>query len=383
MKKIIRITTIPGSFGLLGGQLKFMSQHYDVVAVSGEGEILNTIAKKENVRTIGVNMTRKITPVKDLIALWKLYKTFRSEKPFIVHTHTPKAGTLGMIAAWFARVPNRLHTIAGLPLVEATGSKRILLNTVEKITYACATKIYPNSHGLISIILNHKFTTKDKLKVIGQGSSNGINVNCFDPSLINDEQKKALKDSLGINESDFTFIFLGRIVRDKGINELIEAFEKLNSEFKNIKLLLVGDYERDLDPLPPNTEKIISTNKNVIFTGWQNDVVPYFAISDVLAFPSYREGFPNVVMQSGAMGLPSIVSDINGCNEIIIQNENGVIIPVKNSDALYHAMKEMLINKDGDTKAMGEKARDMIISRYSQQYIWGELLKEYKIIENA
>lgn len=381
MKKIIRITTIPGSLGLLKGQLKFINQFYEVVAISGGGNVLDEVSEKEGVRVIPVKMTRTITPIKDLIAVFKLYKIFKSEKPFIVHTHTPKAGTLGMIAAWLARVPNRLHTIAGLPLVEVTGPKRKLLNAVEKITYACATKIYPNSHGLTTIIQENKFTKKSKIKVLGKGSSNGINVDHFNPSLVSNKQKELLKKSLGINDTDFVFIFLGRMVKDKGINELITAFEKLNSEYKNSKLLLVGRYERELDPLLPKTEEIININSNIISAGWQKDVVPYYAISNVLVFPSYREGFPNVVMQSGAMGIPAIVSDINGCNEIIVNNKNGVIIPVKNSDVLYDSMKTMLKNKDQSTAAMGQNARDMIISRYSQKYIWDEILKEYRTLE--
>ena len=175
-KKIIRITTIPESLGgLLTGQLKFMSQHFEVVGVSSKSKgVLENVGKREGIRVIPVKMTRTMTPLKDLRATWQLYKTYKKEKPFIVHSHTPKAGTVGMLAAYFARVPHRLHTIAGLPLLEAKGNKRKVLNLVEKITYACATKIYPNSYGLKQIILDHKFTSEKKLKVIGNGSSNGI-----------------------------------------------------------------------------------------------------------------------------------------------------------------------------------------------------------------
>jgi len=176
----MRITTVPISLkNLLKGQLKYMSSFYNIIGISSSGNEIKDIEKEEGIRVIEIEMTRSITPLKDLISVYKLYKTFRKEKPFIVHTHTPKAGTVGMIASKLAGVPHRLHTIAGLPLLEATGLKRWLLNTVEKITYACATKIYPNSFGLKNIILSNNFTKPNKLKVIGNGSSNGIDVDYF------------------------------------------------------------------------------------------------------------------------------------------------------------------------------------------------------------
>ncbi len=377
-EKIIRITTVPLSLcGLLHGQLKFMSNYYDILGVSSQGKNneLDRVNKFEGVPTHAVEMTRKITPLKDIQAVYKLYKLFKREKPFIVHSHTPKAGTLSMLAAKLAGVPNRLHTIAGLPLVEATGFKRFVLNTVEKATYSCATKIYPNSLGLQDIILDHKFTKKEKLKVIANGSSNGIDVERFNPARFDDEGKLSeIKKGLHIQDDDYVFVFVGRLVSDKGVNELVKAFNKLNGEYNKIKLLLVGDYENELDPLLPETMKIIDTNKNIVSTGWVDDVCPYFRISNILTFPSYREGFPNVVMQAGSMGLPCIVSDINGCNEIIIENENGTIIPVKDSETLYNKMLKIYRKEiHFDSK----KCRELIVNRYQRQVIWDALLEEY------
>lgn len=378
--KLIRITTVPLSLsGLLQGQLRFMSQFFDVLAVSAPGskDDLKNIEKHEGVPTYPVEMTRKITPLKDLVALVKLYRLFRRENPFIVHSHTPKAGTLGMLAAKLAGVPHRLHTIAGLPLVEAKGPKRWLLNNVEKLTYACATKIYPNAQGLTDIILDHEFTSKDKLKVIANGSSNGIDTNYFHPEILNSEEKKALKTKYNFSESDTIFVFVGRLVADKGINELISAFDKLSTSYASAKLLLVGDYESDLDPLKEETLKAMEMNTNIINTGWVDDVRPYFSIADILVFPSYREGFPNVVMQAGAMGLPAIVTDINGCNEIIIEGQNGTIIPVKDSDAIYDKMLHFLKgNLNHDTQT----CRNLITTRYERQVVWDALLEEYKLL---
>jgi glycosyltransferase involved in cell wall biosynthesis len=376
--KLIRITTVPISLEkLLTGQLHFMNSYYDVIAVSSDKKHLDAIGKKDNVRTFHLEMSRKITPVKDLIAVFKLFFFLRKEKPFIVHTHTPKAGIVGMLAAALAGVPNRFHTVAGMPLLEATGFKRKVLNFVEKLTYACATKIYPNSRGLSDIILVNNFCQAEKIKVLANGSSNGIDTAYFNPELYSDSQNAALRTQLDINQNDFVFVFVGRLVGDKGINELTHAFEQLSKEVDKVKLLLVGDYETDLDPLSSDTLATIQNNKAIITVGFQSDVRPYLAISNVLVFPSYREGFPNVVMQAGAMGLPAIVTNINGCNEIIKAGENGLIIPVKNSDALLKAMKNIAEQNEA-TDILKEKARAMIVNRYEQRLVWEAILEEYR-----
>ncbi|WP_406683893.1 glycosyltransferase family 4 protein [Seonamhaeicola sp. MEBiC1930] len=383
-KKIIRVTTIPASLrGLLKGQLRFMSNHFEVIGISSDQNgLLEEFGLSEGITTKTVEMTRNITPIQDIKGVYKLYKIFKKEKPDIVHTHTPKAGTLGMFAAKLAGVPNRLHTIAGLPLVEETGLKRKLLNAVEKFTYYCATKIYPNSYGLQDIVLNHKFTRTHKLHVIGNGSSNGINTNYFNPEHFDELSKKVLRKELGIKPDDFVYIFVGRLVVDKGITELVSAFSKINQKYNRSKLLLVGVFEPHLDPLAPSTTEEIKNNKNIIHTGWQNDVRPYFYISNALTFPSYREGFPNVVMQAGAMELASIVTDINGCNEIVRHNENGVIVPVKNTERLFEAMQDYILKTEQDLNAMGKKSREHIVKRYDQQFVWDALLEEYNKIIN-
>ncbi|MDO4225734.1 MAG: glycosyltransferase family 4 protein, partial [Bergeyella zoohelcum] len=346
MKKLFRITTVAVSLKvLLRGQLGFMSSNgFEVVGIAAPSEFLGEISEYEGVRVLPVEMSRKITPFQDLKSLYRLYKIFKKEKPNIVHTHTPKAGIVGMLAARLAGVPHRLHTVAGLPLMEATGVKRRILNFVEKLTYSCATMVYPNSKGLYNFILENKFATDKKLKIIANGSSNGINTKFFSKEQVPESQKIQLKQDLGISEEDFVYVFVGRIVGDKGINELLKAFSNIKNP--NLKLILVGGMEEDLDPLKTETLQEIQRNENIIEVGFQADVRPYFAISDALAFPSYREGFPNVVMQAGAMELPCIVSDINGCNEIIIENENGMIVPAKNIEKLQEKMLILVQNKE-------------------------------------
>lgn len=382
MQKLIRITTVPSSLrSLLKGQHRFMSKYFEVIGVSGDGDALAEVRQNEGIRTHVVEMTRTITPLKDLKALLKLYKFFKKEKPFIVHTHTPKAGTVGMIAAKLAGVPNRLHTIAGLPLLEKTGVMRKLLNLVEKLTYSCSTLILPNSFKLKRIILTEKFTSASKLKVIGHGSSNGIDTEHYNIAHVTEKEKERLRESLNINENDTVFIFIGRIVKDKGINELVAAFNLLTKKHSRCKLLLIGSRENHLDPLLSKTEILIKENICIIPTGVQKDIRPYVSISHALTFPSYREGFPNVVLQASCMCLPCIVSDINGCNEIIEDQVNGLIIPVKNSEALESAMIYMIENPEKRLD-MIKHSRKRILERYKQEFIWNESLKLYRSLES-
>jgi len=275
-------------------------------------------------------MSRQIIPLKDLVSLYKMIVFLSKEKPEIVHTHTPKAGLIGMMGAWITRVPHRLHTVAGLPVMESSGMKRKILMFVEWLTYKCTTHVYPNSIGLEEFILTNKLTTNDKIKVLGNGSSNGIDTTYFSKTTDVMEDGNKIKNEYKLSDDDFVFIFIGRIVKDKGINELLSLFDRLSKAEQKIKLLLVGPFEDHLDPISEDSRAILKNNQNIIEVGFQNDVRPFLAISDCLVFPSYREGFPNVVMQAGSMGLPAIVSDINGCNEIVEEGVNGVIIPKQN-----------------------------------------------------
>ena len=220
----------------------------------------------------------------------------------------------------------------------------------EKITYAYATKIYPNSYGLQEIILENKFTQKEKLKISRNGSSNGIDTAYYDLTLISDSERKALQEALGIKRDDFVFAFVGRLVTERGVNELVSAFIKIIEQYSNSKLLSVGPYEPTMDPLSASAMEAIHIHSQIISVGWKNEVRSYFAISNSLAFPSYREGFPNVVLQAGAMKLPCIVTNINGCNEIISHNENGIIIPVKDALALCEAMTNILNHQEKSKK---------------------------------
>jgi len=380
--KVIRTSTIPLSLNvLLKGQLKFLNDFFEIVGISSEGPLLDEVKQREGIKTIAVNMERGISPVKDLISLFRLYHILKSEKPVIVHSITPKAGLLTMLAGKMAGVPIRIHTFTGLIFPTKKGIIQKILINMDRLLCGAATNIYPEGQGVKKDLINYNITSKP-LKVIANGNVNGIDLHYFSSENISDSQKALLRQDLGIISSDFIFVFVGRLVGDKGINELVNAFSQISKNayrLKPVKLLLIGPLEEHLDPLQSETIKEIKNNPDILDLGFQNDIRPYLAISDALVFPSYREGFPNVVMQAGAMGLPSIVSDINGCNEIIVEGRNGTIIPVKNSEKLRSAMEIFLSDTDYYHR-LRENARQMIEFRYEQSVIWNELLNEYKTL---
>jgi glycosyltransferase involved in cell wall biosynthesis len=378
--KLIRITTVPISLKiLLKDQLKFMNKYFNVIGVSSPGKELDEVASSQQIRTVSIPMSRQITPLQDLLSLYKMIQLLKKEKPDIVHTHTPKAGLIGMLSAWITGVPHRMHTVAGLPLMETTGIKKIILLFVEKLTYACATDIYPNSYGLQKYIETHKLAAKQKTKVIAHGSSNGIDTEYFQRTDAIVKTSEELRKKYHIKDNTFVYIFVGRVVKDKGIEELLKSFEQISKTTSDTVLLIVGNREDRLDPISFESKHILKTNPNIIEAGFQENVRAFFAMADALVFPSYREGFPNVVLQAGAMELPAIVTDINGCNEIIENGVNGLIVPPKNTKFLYETMKRI---KD-DTKLYAKlqaNTREKIVKLYEREYVWKALLNEYRTV---
>lgn len=357
MKKIFRVATVPQSLSsFCRGMLKELSQEYEVVAVSSPGELLDEVGAREGVRTIAVPMERHISLVRDLKSLWRMWRVMRRERPDMVHSMTPKAGLISMMAGWLTGVPVRVHTFTGLVWPTAKGFKRRVLMATDWLTCACATHIIPEGEGVKSDLLNHHITHKP-IKVLGYGNVKGIDLNRYNPDEFDTRQ-----------HNGFTFVFVGRIVRDKGINELVKAFDRLHQEHEDVRLVLIGPREDDLDPVLPETLARINRGDGIEAIGRQSDVRPFYAQADALVFPSYREGFPNVVIEAGAMGLPSIVTDINGSREIIINGQNGVIVPSQDEQALYKAMKHFVENPD-EIKALAANARPLIASRFEQGYV--------------
>lgn len=375
-KKIFRVATVSMSLDiLLKGQLKFLQQYYDITAISGADEHLDEVERREGVRVKNIKMKREISVFNDVVSLFRLYWFFRKEKPALVHSITPKAGLLTMIAGKMAGVPVRMHTFTGLVFPAKSGFKKRLLIWMDKLLCACATHIYPEGKGVKKELLQYRITSKP-LSIIANGNINGVDLTYFDPYLFSDEDKIEQRQKLGIEKQDFVFVFLGRLVRDKGVAELVEAFTKLNATGR-IKLLLVGDYEQNLDPLPAKIVSDIEMYPDIISVGFVKDVRPYLSISDVLVLASYKEGFPNSVLQAAAMGLPCIVTDISGNNEIITHGDTGWIIPVRNTEALQEAMKKALVEYKRNAQ-FSQYTRRKIALLYEQSVVWNALLFEYQ-----
>lgn len=377
--KIIRACTVSMSVGFVTGMLPDLSKQYEVILLSSPGIELEESADKYGVRKIVVQMKRHISLWHDLISLFRLIFIFLKERPVMVHSITPKAGMLCMIAAWVTRVPVRVHTFTGLVFPTASGLKRKILMATDWLTCACATHIIPEGEGVKNDLLKNDITKKP-IKVLGHGNVRGIDIEKFD------RRAEVMELALKIRKNDvFTYLFVGRIVKDKGINELCQAMEKL-AGFSPVRLFLVGDYEDNLDPISSKSREIIENNPSIEMVGlkYDDELLAYYAAADCFVLPSYREGFPNTVLEAGAMGLPSIVTDINGSREIIIQGENGVIVPSLDAEALYKAMLDMMKDKKGRERMAGN-ARKMIVSRFEQGYVrkclynyYDEILDPYK-----
>ena len=376
MKKIIRATTIPQSLDTFcKGMLKELSRTYEVIALSSPGEALDSLGAREGVRTIAVPMERHVSIIRDCKSLLEMWGVFRKEKPYMVHSMTPKAGLICMIAAWLAHVPLRLHTFTGLVFPTSTGIKRMILKVTDSLTCACATHIIPEGEGVKNDLINYRVTNKP-LKVLGFGNVRGVDLSFYERSVEVEEKASAISDP-----SKFTFLFVGRIVRDKGINELIDAFKKLTVHYPNSRLFLIGRFEDDLDPVSAETRNTIRRMASIISVGekYDKDLLAYYAASDCFILPSYREGFPNTVLEAGAMGLPCIVTDINGSREIIIDGYNGVIVPPYDSDKLYEAMRWMIDNPQ-ERISMASVARKHIAAHYEQGFVRKCLYEYYQQI---
>lgn len=387
--KIIRSVTVPQSLDFCREMMiKMRAMGYDMVAVTSPGPELDELRDVDGFHCVAVPMERHISIVRDLKSLIKMIRVFRKEKPQVVHSMTPKAGMICMVAAWLTHVPVRIHTFTGLVWPTATGMKRKLLMMTDWLTCACATYVIPEGQGVLNDLKNGGITKKP-MRVLGYGNVRGVDMDYWKKTNVSSNKLREIK-----RNDVFTFIFIGRIVRDKGINELIAAFDKLSQEYK-VRLLLVGKFEDTLDPVSDSTKKIIEVNSSIEYLGPQygTDLLACYAASDCFVFPSYREGFPNTVLEAGAMGLPSIVTDINGSREIVVcKNEenvipvknmkvcdNGIIIPSKNEKVLYQAM-EAVVKNEKMRVSMSLQARKMIASRFEQSFVQQCLIDFYKEI---
>ena len=380
MVKIVRITTVPISLKLLlTGQMKYMRERgLEVTMVSADGPEVIEVTKREDVPHIVIPFTRRITLIQDLKCFFSLVRLFRNIRPDIVHTHTPKAGLLGMTAAKIAGVSIRLHTIAGLPLMTAGGLKRKVLELTEVITYKAASRVLPNSKSIKAFILQHEYINAEKIDMIGEGSTNGIELSRFNPEAIDSDKLDLLMKEINYNPTKTYVLAVGRIVKDKGIIELIDAFNQLSKCYPTLHLLLVGPIEniRKVESLPERIYEMIKSSDRITHINWSDDVEYYMSFADVLVHASHREGFPNVLLQAGAMKCPIVCSKVPGNIDIVKQEESGLIFENGNTMDLVAKLDQVLSDKDKN-KLYTEHLYKEIHSFYNRSYMHKEIHRYY------
>jgi glycosyltransferase involved in cell wall biosynthesis len=378
MPKLVRITTAPISLNvLLPGQMKYMQEHgFNVIMVSSDGKELETVKANEGCPHHIIPMTRRMTPFGDLRCLWMLYRYFRKEKPDIVHSHTPKAGLLAMLAAKFAGIKIRVHTVAGLRFVTTKGFGRRVLIFMEKLTGKAATHVWPNSYSMEKYIREKKLVKAAKLEVIGRGSSNGVKLSRYSPSAIREEKLNEIKKHIQYDEKLIYLLSVGRIVHDKGMDELLNAFVRIYNEYPAARLLLVGAFEDEVDPVSEKARQLIQTHPDVIMAGWSDAVEYYMHFAYALVHPSHREGFPNVLLQAGAMHCPVLCSRIDGNIDITEHEKTGLIFEVKDEESLYHQLKYAIENP-ALIREMANTLRRQIEEYFDQPVIHALLRKKY------
>ena len=372
MKKIlVRTSTVPSTLAVFCyEQIQRLSNEFDLHIITSSGDGLEKLLSLPNVTCHVVEMKRRISPIHDAKSLWQMYKLLKKIKPDIVHSVTPKAGLISMLAAKAAGVKRRIHTFTGLVWPTSKGITRLILKSADKILCSAATDIIPESFSVKKTMEDGMITNKE-LHILGNGSLPGIDLSHFSTS------NTKIAD-LSIKLKEFVYVYIGRLVSDKGVNELVSAFVELDKKYNDISLLLVGPREENIDALDKDTVRHISECKDIIEVGSVSDVRPYLKAANILVLPSYREGLPNAVIEAGAMCLPCIVSDIPGCTEIIEDGKNGFVVPVKDISALKNVME---ISRENPSLCMtlGVAARHNIEIKYDKELVFKELLNYYTL----
>ncbi|WP_084799864.1 glycosyltransferase family 4 protein [Sediminibacterium salmoneum] len=376
--KLLRITTVPMSISLLlKGQLRFLNQYFDVVAVTSNGDEIHDIIEDEGIKVIQVPMKREISILHDLRSFSRLIRVFKDEKPDIVHANTPKASLLSMIVAWLIGVPIRIYTVTGLRFESEVGFKRKLLILMERITCYFATHINAESLGVKMLLKSEKITRKEAF-IIGNGNINGIDEIFWNPKSVSELERINFRRQYNISNVDFCFLFVGRVVKDKGVNELVRAFEYFCRYNENYNLIIVGPFDMNESNIDLDVAEVMQKHPKIFLLGFQKDIRLIMASCDVLVLPSYREGFPNVLLQAGAMGLPIIVTPVNGTEELI-DSQNGIIIEKFSIESILHAFRAIT-----NTEYLFDKAycRNKVTTNYSQAEFYPLLYKFYRSLIN-
>lgn len=374
MIKLIHITTVGETLGFFSGQIGFLKeQGFDVHVASSPGKDATRFAHAESVEFHSVPMSREISPLTDLVSLFRLCLLFARIRPDIVHSHTPKAGMLSMIAAFLTRVPVRIYHNHGLRYLTTTGVKRSLLIFTERFSCRLSHRVLCVSPSVRQVMIEKGICTDEKSKCLGRGGINGVDaLNKFNPEYVD---KDAARSAIGIPADARVIGFVGRVVCDKGVIELLSAWELLRRRFEDIYLLVVGSME-EMDEIPLELKNRLQTDSRIIYVGGVLSIVNYYAAMDILTLPSYREGFSMVTMEAAAMSLPVVATRIPGNVDSVIDGETGLLVPPKNADALEQALIVYLENKDLRI-LHGRNGRRRALKDFRPQDMWKTLHAEY------
>ena len=375
--RLVHIMTVPYSLTFIKGQVGYMkAQGFDEYGLSSQGELLSQFSEKEDIPVHAVEMTKRITPIRDVVALVKIWRWLRRVRPDIVHAHTPKGGFLGMLSAWLARVPIRIYHIRGLRFVTTTGWTRQLLVQIEKWSCRFAQEVVCVSASVRTQAVDSGLCPAGKIKVLGGGSGNGVDsTNRFNLSKLEESSRAQARSKYGIPVDAIVLGFVGRIVWSKGIVELAEAWCGLRSEFPNLHLLMVGGAEAE-DPIPTQVDEQLRKDPRVHLIGEEWNTPPLYAAMDVVVLPTYREGFPNVLLEAAAMSLPVVATSVPGCVDAVKDGVTGTLVPPYDSQKLAGAIRSYL--KDPELQRRhGSAARERVVREFRQETIWDALHQEY------
>lgn len=371
--RLVICTTVPDTLAyILAGQPFFLSAYFDVCLISSPSPLLESCAKQEGVSAYAVPMARGISIWRDLKSLWLMLCQLQKLKPDIVHSYTPKAGLICALAGFLCRVPIRVHTFTGLLFPTATGTKRWLLKSLDSLVCLLNTRIVPESRGVQTEL---KKISSQVGELIGNGNIAGVDLQFFSAELPEvKSEAQLLTEKYRLDRR--TMLYLGRLNIDKGLVELTKALAALSAEVRP-NLLLVGGDDTEA-PLPADIKSQLLSLPGVHWLGFMQDVRPALLAADFLVLPSYREGFPNVILQAAAMGKPSLCTDISGCNEFIVNAENGWLVAPRDAAQLQQKISEICALDDATIAAVGHNARFVAQRQFERHGHWQRLLMFYQ-----
>ncbi len=380
-KKICLVACVAGTFrAFYSGLIKRMKElSVDVTIVTSDSPVLHDFEKKLGCRVFPVEITRRMSPLRDLLAIWRLARHFRREKYDIVHAHIPKGGMVGMIAATLAGMPVRIYTLHGLLLETSTGLKRKLLWLIEALTCKNATTVLVDSPSVRTRTFQERLCPPEKMLILGNGTACGIDIEHFNPAKRTPVLRSSMRANLKIPDDAVVIGYVGRIVPDKGIECLVNAFELVTGKVDNIYMTLVGRIETVRKTLPQDVLRRIENNPRIIRTGIVPDVVPLYSVMDFVILPSRREGFPYVPLEAAALGLPAIVSRTTGCVDAVVDNVTGLIVDVDNSRQLCEAILKLAWDAEL-RKQLGQNGYERVRRFFDEKYMIEEHIRFYESI---